>query len=1152
MVSVNRYLGVLLNKGGLCNKLPDLLFFRFLLMVALLFLLLLFFSPANAAFSSDVPTRTDIQNQLNTLTERKEHTVEEKISIADLEKALSFFDKIDWVKQESNILKKNQQEAPQKSRQVIAELESLRNNAEQNENAYKQALGTLSLKQLESKLNNTLYSLQRAQENLANYNSQLIGLQTQPERAQNVLFHNVQRLQQIRNQLNNALTEQQESSRTQTELLLVEQSFLMQQNDLQRASLQANTQLQSLLQQQRDHTTFQIGQLERYVQFIQDVVSGKRLILSEEKAKEAQTQDGKNLHIQDNPLIQEEIDNNRELSERLVAATRDNNQLVQKNIRVKNYLDRVIQSERNLKEQVKVLRGSLLLSRILFQEQLKVPQDVLTKDLLTKIADLRLEQFEITQEREQLYQDNSYVDDLLKDNHNRIENESPEMLEEVHNAINQILDVRRELLDQLNNQLGNQITHAINLQTDQQQLSDVTKSLEQTLVQQIFWVNSNKPMNLAWLKSLPEQVQGELSNLNIHLTLSDLIIGLKNSIHFVIPLLLVGLFLRWQTKGINEQLQKIADEVGQFRRDSQLHTPLALILTLIKTLPLAFIVLAVGYWYSKSGDDLGDLIWEFSRQLALFWIMFSCSYQILAKGGIGEQHFSLNRADCTLFRKNLARLSIAVLPILFWITLGVKHPLRLSDDVIGQCTVLICLFFVFLFIFPFCRQVWREKSVHMIRTIVVTTLTFAPLILMVLMAFGYFYTTLRLAERWLYSLYLLFLWHISYQACLRGLGIAARGIAYRRAVARRQSLAKEGTEGEVIEEPPMALDRINQQSLRLTSMVLFLIFLGAFYWIWSDLVTVFSYLDGVNLWQYSTTTELGNVLKYVTLKDLALSIAMLVIAWVMMRNLPGLLEVLVLSRLQLQQGSSYAIKTTLTYLIIGVGGITALGTLGVSWNKLQWLAAALSVGLGFGLQEIFANFVSGLIILFERPVRIGDTVTIGTYSGSVSKIRIRATTITDFDRKEVIIPNRAFVTERLINWTLSDTVTRIIIKVGVAYGSDLDKVKEVLLKAANDNSRVMSEPGPQVYFMSFGASTLDHELRLYVRELGDRSRTVDEVNRSIDKLCRENDINIAFNQLEVYLHNRQGESLQEVDKQLNIGNHHSDGKPSSGDKPLLP
>ena len=128
----------------------------------------------------------------------------------------------------------------------------------------------------------------------------------------------------------------------------------------------------------------------------------------------------------------------------------------------------------------------------------------------------------------------------------------------------------------------------------------------------------------------------------------------------------------------------------------------------------------------------------------------------------------------------------------------------------------------------------------------------------------------------------------------------------------------------------------------------------------------------------------------------------------------------------------------------------------------------------------------------------------------------------------MIIPNKAFVTERLINWSLSDTVTRVVIRLGVAYGSDLDKVKEVLLKVAHDHPKVMQEPAPAVFFTTFGPSTLDHELRLYVRELRDRSYTVDELNRAIDRLCRENDINIAFNQLEVHLRNEKGDEVTEV------------------------
>lgn len=131
-------------------------------------------------------------------------------------------------------------------------------------------------------------------------------------------------------------------------------------------------------------------------------------------------------------------------------------------------------------------------------------------------------------------------------------------------------------------------------------------------------------------------------------------------------------------------------------------------------------------------------------------------------------------------------------------------------------------------------------------------------------------------------------------------------------------------------------------------------------------------------------------------------------------------------------------------------------------------------------------------------MRIGDTVIIGSFSGTVSKIRIRAITIIDFDRKEVIISNKAFVIERLINWSLIDIITRLVIRFGVVYGFDLEKVRKVLLKAAIEYLRVMYELMSEVFFTVFGVSTLDYELRLYVRELRDRSRIVDELNRIID------------------------------------------------------
>lgn len=1097
---------------------------RLQIMITLLIISLLLSPIAFASsINIDVPTRSEVLSQLDALSKQKILSPAEKLAQQDLTKTLEYLDTIERTKQEANQLKQQLAQAPTKLRQATEALDSLKDSSA--DTLTRESLANYSLRQLESRLNETLDDLQTAQEDLSAYNSQLISLQTQPERVQSAMYNASMRLMQIRNQLNGLSPNQEVLRPSQQQELLTEQVMLNAQLDLQRKSLEANTTLQDLLQKQRDYTTAHINQLERYVQILQEVVSGKRLILSEKTAKEAQAPNDAT-DIQNDPLVSRELAINKELSQRLINATKEGNTLVQQNIRVKNWLDRALQSERNLKEQITVLRGSLLLSRILYQQQLNLPASGLITNMTSRIADLRLEQFEINQQRDQLFQGDDYIQTLMSGSKEKI---SPD----VEDALGQIVDIRRELLDQLNKQLGNQLTLAINLQINQQQLLSVNESLQHTLTQQIFWVSSNKPMDWSWLKALPGALKAELSNFHFTLSLGDVVSGLIKSLVFLIPMLVVAGVIRSRYKIINKHLDRLAADVGQLKHDSQMHTPNAIMLTLLKVLPGSLIILGIGYWCLRSDFNLSDFFWSFFQHLALFWLIFDLTYRMLSPRGITERHFMISADRCAHYRRQMVRLGAALLPVIFWSALGQKSPLRLVDDVIGQIVIVIALALLALFVFPFCRDSWREKDSHAVRLVIITAVAVTPIILIGLMIAGYFYTTLQLAGRWIDSLYLLFLWNIVYLTAIRGLGVAARRLAYRRAIARRQSLVKEGAEGgEPVEEPPLALDQINQQSLRLTTMALFLIFATCFYWIWADLITVISYLDSISLWHYTTTVAGASVTQAVTLGNMLVALMALVVAYILTRNLPGLLEVVVLSRLQLRQGTSYAITTILTYLITAIGGITALSSLGVSWDKLQWLVAALSVGLGFGLQEIFANFVSGLIILFERPVRIGDTITIGTFSGNVSKIRIRATTITDFDRKEVIIPNKAFVTERLINWSLSDTITRIIIKVGVAYGSDLEKVKEVLLQAAHDNPRVMTDPEPQVFFLDFGASTLDHELRLYVRELRDRSYTVDELNRAIDKLCRENDINIAFNQLEVYLHKPDGTQLQEVNRPL--------------------
>jgi Small-conductance mechanosensitive channel len=1082
-------------------------------------------SQARAQNGSDLPDRADVQKQLATLNKKKDLTPQDKLVEQDLTDTLQVLDKIDRIKDETAQLKQQIDQAPAKMRQATDNIAAL--SDVDNDDETRKTLNQLSVRQLEARVTDVLDQLQTAQNDLATYNSQLVSLQTQPERVQNSMYNASQQLQQIRNRLNGTTVGEDALRPTQQTMLLAQQTLLNAELDQQRKSLAGNTVLQDTLQKQRDYVLANSNRLQHQLQLLQEAVNSKRLTLTEKTAQEAVSPD-EAARIQANPLVKQELDVNQQLSSRLIKATENGNQLVQQNIRIKTWLDRALQSERNVKEQISMLKGSLLLSRILYQEQQQLPSADELEDMTNRIADLRLEQFEVNQQRDALFQSDDYVAKL-------VEGHSSEVNDEVTDALTQVVEMRRELLDQMNKQLGNQLMMAINLQINQQQLMSVSKSLRSILTQQIFWVNSNKPMDWDWVKSFPSALKDQFSKMKLTVNWEKAWPAVFVAFLAGLPLLLIAGLIRWRLSWLKNYQKKLASEVGHLRNDSQLHTPKAILIDLIRALPVVMMILAAGLILLTMQLNISDLLWAFSKKLALFWLVFGLSWKVLEKEGVAVTHFNMPPDLTRHWRRQIVRISLALLPLHFWSVEAELTPLRLMDDVFGQFAIFLNLLLISILIMPMCRDAWRDKESHSLRLLTITVLAIVPVALTVLTATGYFYTTLRLAGRWIETVYLVIIWNLLYQTVLRGLSVAARRIAYRRALARRQHLVKEGAEGaEPQEEPTIALEDVNQQTLRITMLVMLALF-GIMFWaIWSDLITVFAYLDSITLWHYNVSEAGADVVRSVTLGSILFALIALLVSWALIRNLPGLLEVLVLSRLNMRQGASYAITTILNYVIIAVGAMTVFGSLGVSWDKLQWLAAALSVGLGFGLGEIFGNFVSGLIILFERPVRIGDTVTIGTFSGSVSKIRIRATTITDFDRKEVIIPNKAFVTERLINWSLSDTITRVVIRLGVAYGSDLDKVKEILLKAAKEHPKVMHEPEPSVFFTTFGPSTLDHELRLYVRELRDRSYTVDELNRTIDRLCRENGINIAFNQLEVHLRNEKGDEVQEV-KRLEKG-----------------
>jgi small-conductance mechanosensitive channel len=225
----------------------------------------------------------------------------------------------------------------------------------------------------------------------------------------------------------------------------------------------------------------------------------------------------------------------------------------------------------------------------------------------------------------------------------------------------------------------------------------------------------------------------------------------------------------------------------------------------------------------------------------------------------------------------------------------------------------------------------------------------------------------------------------------------------------------------------------------------------------------------------------------------------------------------VFTRRELQVGVRMSIARLVHYSFVLVGFLLALVALGVHLRDITIIAGALGVGIGFGLQGIVNNFVSGLILLFERPVKVGDYVQLGEQWAEIKKIGLRATLVETFDRSEIVVPNSDLVSYQVTNWTLSNRMARIIIPVGVEYGSDVQLVIETLMECARASSKVMKMPKPQVLFLNFGESSLDFELRVWIADIDDRLVETSLLHQEIDRRFRQAGIVIAFPQRDVHL-----------------------------------
>lgn len=1072
--------------------------------------------PALAADTS-VPSAEKVQQSLDSLADRKLADAEAKPIKASLENTLKLLSaKADSEKQLAE-LKGRLADAPKLINENQKALSRLKASSEKPASQrYKDSSAT----QLEMLLNEQSTQLAAWQKEMVDAKSEILTAQTRPERAQADLSKNQTRLLEIAGLVKAGKEGAKPIADERRNELLAEQAMLTSQNLLLRQQLAGNNLLLDLASSQRDLLAERIGREERETLELQAMISDKRREQSEKTVAEL-SKDSQAAGT--DSLLSQQSAANLKLSDYLLRTTDRLNTLTRRNLEAKQQLDNLTQGEQALDEQINVLRGSLLLAKILYQQKQSLPVIRTDQDLADEIADLRLYQFELNQKRDEINNTQVYLDNLLA------QQPQESITPQLRHDLGELVDTRLELMERLNHELNALLNEAITLQLNQKQLKETSDSLRATLDEQMFWIPSNRPLDLSWFKMTPTLLHHQLAEVPWGSGVKELGEGLIDRPFLFLPLLLLVAALLWKRRFLYDKLESLNDDIGHFKRDSQAHTPLALLLAVLLALPgtLALAIAGLALLLDARGQNatLGSALLE----MAQVWLVFYTAHRILRPGGIAERHFHWSQPQVQFLGKLMRRLGLVVMSLVAVVTVAEHAPASLADDVIGIAVVL----------FGYGAMTWllaqllfnspSSERPSMIKMIVGLGFTALPVALFLAVGFGYYYTALKLTDRLIDTLFLLMFWMVVEATFVRGMGVAARRLAYQRALSKRQNAPKEGMEGtEVVEEPTLGIEQINEQSMRLIRLGLLIGFVVTLYWVWADLISVVSYLDNVTLYQYTSGTGDAASTTPISLSDFIMALVIAAVTVALARNLPGLLEVLVLQRLTLAQGSAYAITTLLSYTISGIGFVSALSTLGVSWDKLQWLVAALSVGLGFGLQAIFSNFVSGLIILFERPVRIGDVVTIGTLSGTVSRIRIRATTITDFDRKEIIVPNQTFITGQLVNWSLSDTVTRVTIKIGLAYESDLPLARKIMLEAAHANPRILRDPEPVLYFTTISASTFDYELRFHVRELGDRNPAVDETLTRIALAFREAGIDMAFNQVDVFLKNFQGQEAQVI------------------------
>lgn len=697
---------------------------------------------------------------------------------------------------------------------------------------------------------------------------------------------------------------------------------------------------------------------------------------------------------------------------------------------------------------------------------------------------------------------------------------------DVRPALEKLIVARRDLYAQLHDSLATRISQLAELNAAERDLLNQTNQLQTLLNSRLLWLPTAEPIGTGWLK----QVQSSfawLGNVGDWQTTGRLLVerAMERPILTSLVLLAFAALLVFSRR-LFGRLATIESALGRYKTDNYLRTPEAVLISALLALRSPILFVYAGWLLSQppqvsefSAGVGAGLLTVASLITFLRFVQFSSVEKGLLSG-----HFGWSERASNLLWRNILWLKFVVIPVGFVLgMIGVSSAQYLRDG-LGRFAFLAGGIAVAIFMWRimdprsgiFAERLVPGSFIWMSRYLWLVLLTLLPLAIAGLALWGYYDGASQIQSGLILSVAIIFGAFLAYSIVMRQVLVTRRRLEVRRALERRekareQLAAQEALEyaGEgktvPIEEPEVDIASISEQTRNLVRLAALLLLAAALYFFWREALPSLALLD-VPLWQQTVTVDGATRNMPVTVSNVMIALATLVITFIATRNLPGLLEITALHRLRIEAGTRYAIGAVSRYLIAIAGIAFAFRSIGFDWSQVQWIVAALGVGVGFGLQEIVANFISGLIILFERPVRVGDTVTIGDLTGTVSRIHIRATSMTDGENREIIIPNKALITEKVINWTLTDSITRVTLKISVRYGTDTLRAQMTILDAVKATPQVLDSPAPSVFFIGFGPTALEFEVRAFVLQLAHRSTVINDLHVAIERALREQEI----------------------------------------------